>query len=100
MLYRVLTLAGEKIKGKTLNKTTDDTALNTTLEDLQNYAVYEIRVLAFTVKGDGAASQSITAGTLSIKNIVKRVNLLSNLVFRVVDRKNLCLVLRFARASC
>jgi len=64
VLYRVLTLAGEKIKGKTLNKTTDDTALNTTLEDLQNYAVYEIRVLAFTVKGDGAASQSITAGTL------------------------------------
>ena len=36
--------------------------LHTTLEGVDNYAVYSISVLAFTVKGDGAASEAIYAG--------------------------------------
>ena len=64
VLYRVLTLAGEEVKEPTLIKTTDENTLHTTLEGLQNYAVYDIRVLAFTIKGDGAVSQSIIAGTI------------------------------------
>ena len=64
VLYKVLALAGEDIKGSTLNNTTDAATLNTTLEGLQNFAVYEIRVSAFTIKGDGAISQGITAGNI------------------------------------
>ena len=62
ILYRVRSIAGEDVRQATLNTTAKATALNITLTGLLNYAVYDIRVLAFTVKGDGAASQSITAG--------------------------------------
>ena len=62
ILYKILTLAGEAKKPQTLIKTTDEKTLSTTLEGLQNYAVYDIRVLAFTIKGDGVVSQSIRAG--------------------------------------
>ena len=66
VLYRVLTLADEETKGQTLNRTTDAATLNTTLEGLQNFAVYELQVSALTIKGDGAVSQGITAGNISV----------------------------------
>lgn len=62
VLYRVLKIAGDDTEEQTLNKTTDASTTNITLKDLHNYAVYEIRVTAFTVKGDGAVSRRIIAG--------------------------------------
>ena len=62
IFYTVISIAGEDVGKPTLNTTTDETALNTTLSDLLNYAVYKITVTAFTVKGDGPISHSITAG--------------------------------------
>ncbi len=63
IFYTVISIAGEDIRRPTLNTTTNQTALSITLSGLLNYAVYEIRVTAFTVKGDGAISHSIRAGT-------------------------------------
>ena len=62
IFYTVINIAGEDVRKLTLNTTTNEIALNATLTDLLNYAVYEIKVTAFTVKGDGAISHSITAG--------------------------------------
>ena len=62
IFYAVINIAGEDVRKLTLNTTTTKTALRKTLSDLLNYAVYEIKVTAFTVKGDGAISHSITAG--------------------------------------
>ena len=62
IFYTVKSIAGEDVRKPTLNSTTHETALRTTLSDLLNYAVYEIKVTAFTVKGDGAISHSLTAG--------------------------------------
>ena len=62
IFYTVINIAGEDVRKLTLNTTTTETALRTTLSDLLNYAVYEVKVTAFTVKGDGAISHSITAG--------------------------------------
>ncbi len=62
IFYTVISIAGEDIRLPTLNTTTNETALNTVLSNLLNYAVYEIQVTAFTVKGDGAISHSIRAG--------------------------------------
>lgn len=62
IFYTVISIAGEDVRKLTLNTTTTATALRTTLSDLLNYAVYEIKVTAFTVKGGGAISHSITAG--------------------------------------
>lgn len=70
ILYRVLSIAGDDVKRLTLNTTTTETPLNTTLTRLLNYAVYDIRVLAFTVKGDGAASQNIIAGMFTDYKII------------------------------
>ncbi|XP_078350977.1 phosphatidylinositol phosphatase PTPRQ-like isoform X2 [Oculina patagonica] len=63
IFYTVISIAGEDVRRPTLNTTTDETALSTTLSGLLSYAVYEIRVTAFTVKGDGAISHSIRAET-------------------------------------
>lgn len=62
VLYKLLTIAEESVEAETVIKTTDEKTLTTTLEGLENYGVYDIRVLAFTIKGDGAVSQSIAAG--------------------------------------
>ena len=62
VLYKLLTIAEESVQAETVIKTTDEKTLTTTLEGLENYGVYDIRVLAFTIKGDGAVSQSIAAG--------------------------------------
>ena len=65
IFYTAISIAGaENVRKLTLNTTTSATALRTSLSDLLNYAVYEIKVTAFTVKGDGAISHSITAGLL------------------------------------
>lgn len=66
ILYRVLSIAEEDVSQPTLIATAKPTALNFTLTGLLNYAVYDIRVLAFTVKGDGAETQSIIAGVLKL----------------------------------
>lgn len=62
IFYTVINIAGEDVRKLTLNTTTNKIALNATVSDLLNYAVYEIKVTAFTMKGDGAISHSITAG--------------------------------------
>lgn len=66
ILYRVLSIAEEDVSQPTLIATAKPTALNFTLTGLLNYAVYDIRVLAFTVKGDGAETQSIITGVLKL----------------------------------
>ena len=66
ILYRVLSIAEEDVSQPTLIATAKPTALNFTLTGLLNYAIYDIRVLAFTVKGDGAETQSIIAGVLKL----------------------------------
>lgn len=63
ILYRVLSIAEEIVRQPTVTTIAKPTALNITLRQLLNYAVYDIRVLAFTVKGDGMKTQSIIAGT-------------------------------------
>lgn len=62
VLYKLLTVAEESVQAETVIKTTDEKTLTTTLEGLENYGMYDIRVLAFTIKGDGAVSESIAAG--------------------------------------
>ena len=62
IFYTLTSIAGEDVRRPTVNTTTNETTLYTTLSDLLNYAVYDIRVTAFTVKGDGAISHSIRAG--------------------------------------
>lgn len=69
IFYTVKSIAGEDVRKLTVNTTTNETALRTTLSDLQNYAIYEIKVTAFTVKGDGAISHSITAGLCKKKTV-------------------------------
>lgn len=64
IFYTVISIAGEDVRRPTLNTTTNETALSTTLSNLLNYAVYDIQVTAFTVKGDGAISHRIIAGML------------------------------------
>lgn len=66
IFYTVISIAGEDVRKPTLNTTTNATALSTTLSDLLNYAVYEIKVTAFTVKGDGAISHSIIVGLFNL----------------------------------
>lgn len=66
ILYRVLSIAEEDVRQPTLTATAKPTALNFTLTGLLNYAVYDIRVLAFTMKGDGVETQSIIAGVLKL----------------------------------
>lgn len=66
ILYRVLSIAEEDVRQPTLTAIAKPTALNFTLTGLLNYAVYDIRVLAFTVIGDGAETQSIIAGVLKL----------------------------------
>ena len=63
ILYRVLSIAEVNVRQPTVTATAKPTALNITLTQLLNYAVYDIRVLAFTVKGDGMETRSIIAGT-------------------------------------
>ena len=62
IFYTVISIAGEDVRKATLNTTRNETALNTTLSDLLNYAVYEIKVAAFTMNGNGAITHSIIAG--------------------------------------
>ena len=69
IFFTVINIAGEDVRKLTLNTTTTETALRTTLSDLRNYAVYEIKVTAFTVKGDGAISHSITAGLFNHRQL-------------------------------
>ena len=66
ILYRVLSIAEEDVSQPTLIATAKPTALNFTLTGLLNYAVYDIRVLAFTMKGDGVETHSIIAGVLKL----------------------------------
>ncbi|PFX17440.1 Receptor-type tyrosine-protein phosphatase F [Stylophora pistillata] len=63
ILYRVLSIAEVNVRQPTVTATAKPTALNITLTQLLNYAVYDIRVLAFTVKGDGMDTRSIIAET-------------------------------------
>ena len=75
IFYTVKRIAGEDVRKPTLNTTTNETALRTTLSDLLNYALYEIKIAAFTVKGDGAISLRITAGLFNCFNHVEGISI-------------------------
>ena len=62
LVYRKIKVADEYFSGLKQVKKFDRWTMHTTLEVVDNYAVYSISVLAFTVKGDGKASEAIYAG--------------------------------------
>ena len=65
MLYRKVREADEIIRSRKAverSKLLDEWTLNTTLENLDSFAVYSISVLAFTVKGDGPRSKPVYGG--------------------------------------
>lgn len=59
--YRKTHLAGEVVSGKTAVHTIGPNALSYVVTGLEIYAVYKIKIRAFTVKGNGAAVE-ISAG--------------------------------------
>ncbi|XP_031569306.1 protein sidekick-2-like [Actinia tenebrosa] len=63
VLYKKVMMQDEEWSGIQVNYTVQSQSLSTMIEDLDNYAVYQIQVLGFTIKGDGVISQSVYAET-------------------------------------
>jgi hypothetical protein len=67
VLYKKVRLQDEGCDGIQMNYTVEPLFLSTMIEHLDNYAVYRIQVLGFTIKGDGVISQSIYAGMYTLR---------------------------------
>lgn len=62
VLYKKVMVQDEEWSGIQVNYTVGPQNLSTMIEELDNYAVYQIQVLGFTIKGDGVISQPVYAG--------------------------------------
>lgn len=63
VLYSAIAIANKKLEElKTYEVTVEPSTLTAVLENLTAFTRYEVRVLAFTVKGDGVKSTPIRAG--------------------------------------
>ncbi|KAK3749470.1 hypothetical protein QZH41_013442, partial [Actinostola sp. cb2023] len=63
VFYKQVQLAGEIVEDQVVVLTVGPSVLSIVIRNLDNFAVYQIKVLGFTIKGDGVTSDPVYAET-------------------------------------